>query len=160
MHYSDPNTRRDGEEVEAPPKLVAALREPPARRVFVPPAVDSFILNAARRHLAQPERKKFQFFRPWIAWPALATACLAIVGLVVFTVFTTRRPSSLQTFAREDINHDGRVDILDAFQLARSLQSETKPAAASDVNHDGVVDWRDTEFIAGRAVKLGKGGRS
>lgn len=157
MHYSDPNTRRDGEEVEAPPKLVAALREPPARRVFVPPAVDSFILNAARRHLAQPERRKFQFFRPWIAWPALATACLAIVGLVVFT---TRRPSSLQTFAREDINQDGRVDILDAFQLARALQSETKPAAASDVNQDGVVDWRDTEFIAGRAVKLGKGGRS
>ncbi len=157
MHYSDPNTRRDGEEVEAPPKLVAALREPTARRVFVPPAVDSIILNAARRHLAQPERRKFQFFRPWIAWPALATACLVIVGLMVFT---TRRPSSAQTFPREDINQDGRVDILDAFQLARSLQSETKPAAASDVNHDGVVDWRDTEFIAGRAVKLGKGGRS
>ncbi|NOS71227.1 MAG: hypothetical protein HOP33_15005 [Verrucomicrobia bacterium] len=157
MHYSDPNTRRDGEEVEAPPKLVAALREPPARRVFVPPAVDLFILNAARRHLARHERRKFQFVRPWIAWPALATACLAIVGLVVFT---TRRPSSVQTFAREDINHDGRVDILDAFQLARLLQSETKPAAASDVNHDGVVDWRDAEFIAGRAVKLGKGGRS
>ena len=62
------------------------------------------------------------------------------------------------TFAREDINHDGRVDILDAFQLARELESGAKPAA--DLNGDGVVDQRDADLIAARAVRLEKGGRS
>ena len=47
----DINTRRDSEEPQAPEKLVAALKEPLARRVFVPPVVDQSILGAARKHL-------------------------------------------------------------------------------------------------------------
>jgi hypothetical protein len=62
--------------------------------------------------------------------------------------------------AGEDLNHDGRVDILDAFQLARQLQTGQKPAAGLDLNGDGVVDWRDVEVLATRAVHLEKGGQS
>jgi hypothetical protein len=62
------------------------------------------------------------------------------------------------TCAREDLNHDGRVDILDAFQLARELRAGKKPAV--DLNGDGVVDERDADVIATRAVSLEKGGRS
>ncbi|MCL4785299.1 MAG: hypothetical protein KJ070_00695 [Verrucomicrobia bacterium] len=52
------------------------------------------------------------------------------------------------------------MDILDAFLLARHLQSGDKPELNLDLNGDGVVDHRDAETIAAEAVKLEKGGRS
>jgi hypothetical protein len=63
-------------------------------------------------------------------------------------------------YAREDVNRDGRVDILDAFLLARQLQSGDNPGSSLDLNGDGVVDHRDAESIAAKAVKLEKGGQS
>lgn len=169
MNNSGPNTRRDGEELPAPAKLVAALKEPPARRVFVPPTVDAAILRAAQEHFARTasslspsdgERGRVRgtlahFLRPWLVWPTVATACIALVGLAHFA----SRPSQPQV-AHEDVNRDGRVDILDAFQLARETQSGAKPAATADLNHDGLVDRRDAELLATHAVKLGKGGKS
>ena len=157
MNTGDPNTRRDGEEPKAPTKLVAALKEPPSRRVFVPPAIDQTIITAARRHLAKPERAGFSFFRSWRLWPTLATACFALVGLIYLVV----KPGwSSAKFAHEDLNQDGRVDILDAFQLARDVHAGTKLPANLDLNGDGVVDGRDAQFIATGAVKLEKGGKS
>jgi len=170
MNNGDPNPRRDGEEPKALAKLVAALKEPPARRVFVPPSVDAAILRAAREHLthtisslspSDAERAGVRglfarLLKPWILWPTVATACLVLACLAFF--FASR--SSQPQLAREDLNHDGRVDILDAFQLARETQSSAKPNAASDLNHDGLVDRRDAELIATHAVKLEKGGKS
>ena len=80
-----------------------------------------------------------------------------MLGLVYLFIRPTGGTSAI---AREDINRDGRVDILDAFQLARELGSGQKPAPGLDLNGDGVVDSRDVEIIAVQAVKLGKGGRS
>jgi hypothetical protein len=94
-----------------------------------------------------------RFLRPWLLWPTAATACLA-VGLAYFV----SRPSP-QQFAREDLNRDGRVDILDAFQLARQTQAGAN-SAATDLNQDGVTDRRDAELIATHAVRLEKGGKS
>ena len=156
MDNGDSNTRRDGEELPAPARLVAALKEPPARRVFVPSSVDDALLKAARQHFAKPERASFRFPRPWILWPTMATACITLAGLAYFA----SRPSSQSEFAREDLNRDGRVDILDAFQLARETQSNTKPTTTADLNKDGLVDRRDVEIIATHAVKLEKGGKS
>ena len=167
MHHGDPNTRRDGEEPIAPGKLVAALKEPPARRVFVPPSMDAAVLRAAREHLGRSlvslapsdgervgVRGMFaRLLHPWPLWPSVA--CLAVAG---FAYFASR--SAQQTFAREDINHDGRVDILDAFQLARETQSGAKPVTHADLNNDGFVDRHDAELIATHAVKLEKGGKS
>src|SRR6516165_6854498 len=134
----DINTRRDSEEPQAPAKLVAALKEPLARRVFVPPTIDQAVLGAARRQLEKTPARR-SLWRPWFAWPALAAACLMFVGLI--HSLTKQTPA----FAREDLNHDGRVDILDAFQLAREIQSGAKPAL--DLNGDGVVDQRDADLI-------------
>ena len=163
MNNGDPNTRRDGEEPKAPAKLVAALKEPPARRVFVPPSVDASILRTARQHLARTTSSLSpsdgvrgaiaRFLKPWILWPTVVTACVALISVAYFA----SRPSQPQ-FAREDLNHDDSVDILDAFQLARETQSG-KPAAI-DVNQDGRVDRRDAELLATHAVKLEKGGKS
>lgn len=157
MNNSDPNTRHDGEETKAPVKLVAALKEPPSRRVFVPPAMDEAVLVAARRYLAKPAWAPFSFLRSWLVWPTVATACIALVG---FIYFVTKQGEEATSFAREDLNHDGRVDILDAFQLAREVRSGTTLPSNRDLNHDGVVDGRDADLIASDAVKLEKGGRS
>ena len=157
MNNSGTNTRHDGEEPKAPARLVAALKEPPSRRVFVPPTVDEAILGVARRHLTRSGRAGFSFFRSWLVWPTVATACIALVGIIYFVTKPGRSPAE---FAREDLNEDGRVDILDAFQLAREVRSGTELSANLDLNHDGVVDGHDAEFIASNAVKLEKGGRS
>jgi hypothetical protein len=64
------------------------------------------------------------------------------------------------TLAREDLNRDGRVDILDAFALSRQLRDGKASSTGLDLNGDGVVDERDAEVIAARAVRLEKGDRS
>jgi hypothetical protein len=143
----------DSENVEAPAKLVAALKESSRREIFVPPYVDRAVLAAARAQLTRSKKANAAGFRRWMLWPALVAGC-AIVVLLVRTL-TTPVP-----FAREDLNRDGKVDILDSFALARELKSGRSLPASMDVNGDGVVDERDVTSIAGRAVVLGKEGRS
>ena len=154
---------------EAPPKLAAAFGQLRRREVFVPPSIDEAVLNAARRHLAKAKQTRFSRLRQWIIWPSLATGCAALIAMLWTTIYEP-------AFAREDLNRDGRVDILDAFQLARELEADAVGAAvadpdpgavsnvsttrALDLNGDGLVDREDVKFIAAQAVKLGKGGRS
>ena len=150
----DTNTRHDGEEPQVPARLVTALKELPARRVFVPPTLDEGVLRAAREHLVTPPRPGWGGLRSWITWLALAASCLAVAMLIYLTV----RKSPAQK-ASADLNHDGQVDILDAFQLERDLRADKK-AVGPDVNGDGVVDGKDVAALAARAVALPKGGRS
>jgi hypothetical protein len=64
-------------------------------------------------------------------------------------------------YAREDLNRDGLIDIRDAFQLARELESGRAQAPALDFNGDGAVDRADADAIAAEAVSLARtGGRS
>lgn len=141
--------------MDAPPKLVGALKRIAPQSLFVPPSVDAAVLNAARKHLAGTRMKERRRFRPWLLWPAAASACV-MLALLAHTLLKPPRPD----FAREDLNRDGRVDILDAFYLARELQAGTPPPTALDLNGDGIVDRRDAEIIAALAVKLEKGGPS
>src|SRR5579859_1770798 len=102
MKPGDTNTRRDGEEPQAPEKLVAALKELPARRVFVPPAIDSVVLLAAHRRLARPRRSGAVAFRFRLNWPVWAATCLAVLGLVFLFV----KPAAVTpAIARMDVNH-------------------------------------------------------
>src|SRR5262249_30206563 len=63
-------------------------------------------------------------------------------------------------YSREDLNRDGKVDILDAFILARKLQGAPVSDRTLDLNGDGLVNQRDVEIIAVHAVSLEKRGRS
>ena len=155
MNDTNNNRPRADGEPEVPPVLVVALRQLRLPRTFVPPSVDVAVLKSARQHLARPRQTR-GWLRPWLFWPALATACIV---LMLFVPGINRR-SPAPDFPREDLNHDGRVDILDAFQLARQLQSGAKLAPGFDLNGDGAVDRHDAEVIAAHAVKLEKGKRS
>lgn len=138
-------------EFDAPPKLLAALKEVSNRQLYVPPSVDSAILKAARQHLAKGNKSRRFQFRRWMLWPALAGACVLIVCAV--RLLTT---SSQTYYAREDINHDGKVDILDSFALARQLKSGKPLSTNFDINGDGVVNEKDVILIATHAVQLNK----
>jgi hypothetical protein len=150
------NDQRDAEQqLDAPAKLLAALQESSHRKVFVPPYIDRAVLDAARRHLNRPKESNPGIFRRWMLWPALATACIVIA----FIIRLLLAPAGAR-FAREDLNRDGHVDILDSFALARELKTGRPLPAVFDVNGDGVIDERDVALIAAHAVAIGKENRS
>ncbi|MEW6303512.1 MAG: dockerin type I domain-containing protein [Verrucomicrobiota bacterium] len=151
MKSGDEQPEKD---LEAPEPLVVALKELHNQRVFVPPQVDEAILAQAREQLPQtvPERPGWVAFAPWVALAACGVLLLAITAQQL----KSRHEKAAAVFAREDINRDGTVDVLDALALAKKVES----GAGTDVNGDGVVDQRDAAAIAQHAVKLEKGGRS
>jgi hypothetical protein len=121
--------------------------------VFIPPTVDEAVLAKARPRLARIRVQRVHERRT--QWLALA-ACLVLGAMVAQTVLNR---GTSKHFAREDLNHDGRVDILDAFQLARDIKGGKAPMTG-DFNGDGKVDAADVEFLAKRAVSLQVGGHS
>ena len=155
----DLNKDSQGEDLEAPPMLVSALKKLPRERIFIPPSIDESVLMAARRRLAIQGTRTF----PWFRWSLWAAATAIVVAIVTLTRLSTRQPAPLASpsaFITEDINHDGEVDILDAFALAKQLKSGPPPGTRLDINGDGIVDERDVATIAARAVRLEKGNRS
>src|SRR5437867_10626046 len=89
------------ESLEAPAKLVTALRELPQERIFVPPTLDEAVLRAARNHLEGEDEKQFNWFRlmPW----AVAVAMLALLLMLGQLFTSTLKTHRGRTFAREDI---------------------------------------------------------
>ncbi len=155
------NSQPDQDEVlEAPPRLVAALKTLPQERLFVPPTLDESILRAARKHLEPPRRVRQGWFQ-WMPWTVAAAAMLVLlVSIPQFSKQKAHRTVRDSSLARWDLNHDGRIDILDAFTLARQLKAGTTPTLQFDLNGDGVVDERDVAALAARAVKLDRGTHS
>lgn len=154
----DQNEPREPGNGEIPPKLIAAFKRLDRQKVFVPPSLDRSILNEARLRLSTARPSRWSGLRPWLLWPGMATACAALI-LAGYGIWR-QDGAGRSPMAHEDLNQDGRVDILDAFQLARHLTSREPAPARYDFNGDGLVDIRDAEAVAMRAVKLGKGGRS
>jgi hypothetical protein len=90
-----------------------------------------------------------------VRWLSTAAAIAAVL-LVVVWAGTRMHQESLRANAL-DINGDGRVDILDAFALARSLAAESATRREWDVNGDGVVNREDVDVIAMSAVRIDRG---
>ena len=148
-----PNSPHEDQNLRASERLKRALAGLQKERIRVPPQVDEAILSAARKYLQKPPAHR-RVWQPLMPWAALAASFVLLAWLV--RLFYGASP--VGTLTREDINHDGRVDILDAFALARQIERGDK--GLRDVNGDGVVDQRDAEEIARHAVKLEKGRRS
>lgn len=160
MQTPDHNQPSQDEALEAPPQLVSALKRLPQPPVFIPPTANDTILRAARRHLNPPRPAAPGWFRflPWVAAAAAAVVLLLAIPQLLKQAPTS--PAREAAFAPADLNHDGRLDILDAFALARQLKQDGTRNLQLDLNGDGVVDERDVSTLAARAVKLERGGRS
>jgi hypothetical protein len=152
MQLPDQHDDQPDGNLEAPPKLVSALKRLPQESIFIPSTTDEAVLRAARQHLSRRQAPRFQWFRrmPWVA--AAATAVLLLIAVPQLS----RNVSSEAASIHENRN----VDILDAFALARQLKNGPVTDHRMDLNHDGVVDDRDVADLAAQAVKLDKKGRS
>jgi hypothetical protein len=160
MEKPDNHGERPDERLEAPPKLVAALQRLAKEPVFIPRTLDEAVLLAAQRQLGEKRKPALKWFRI-LSWAA-AASMLALLAAVLPQILrkSGSAPVRGSRFALEDLNHDGRVDILDAFALARQLKAGKPSDLRFDINEDGVVDERDVARIAAHAVSLDKGGRS
>jgi dockerin type I repeat protein len=149
------NDRPENHEQEppAPARLVEGLRSLHNQKPLVPPFVDEAILAHVHARL------KGQSERARVVWlPRWAMAAAAVIVLCIGAgLLLTRRTNPPAIIAREDIDRNGQVNILDAFALARKLQQGGGDGTVLDLNGDGVVDQRDIDWVASRAVKLHKG---
>jgi len=136
-----------------------ALFKPP---VQVPPEAERAILDRAGEHFAGlgagRDRRRLLHWRH--LWHVAAAAAVVIFA---FSLELTKKPqppagSSVPPQARTvDIDGNGRVDILDAFKLARQIESAPALEDSYDLNGDGLVNRGDVDFVASAAVRLDKG---
>ena len=130
----------------------------------VPPEIDRAVLDKAARKLIRPQRRHYIIRRIGIV------AATAAVVILAFSLDLARKssPSTTVTYFAEaksaDIDRSGRVDILDAFKLARQIEAANNSESilslreqGLDMNGDGLVNQGDVEFIAKAAVRLDKG---
>lgn len=151
-----PNDRDDSTLPRELADDIAGLYEPPAR---VPSEIDENILFSARRQFDDTRRSRW--------WGGIGVA-VASVMLVFLLQHALRKPPqrheidspiSIPKFvaSREDIDGSGRVDILDAFTLARHLKAGESIRSEWDINQDGTINQTDVDAVAMTAVQLNGG---
>lgn len=156
---------------DLPEALTRDLQALYARDVRVAESIDAAILADARAGFAR--RRRFRL----ALRGALVASGAAAAALVVLAVrlggsdpgsgrFPVARHESAPQASRaaaplaraEDVDHSGRVDILDAFVVARLLEVQGRlDEQAHDVNGDGKVDQSDVDRIAMVAVDTTSG---
>jgi hypothetical protein len=155
-------------DLKASPKLSAGLSALFEPQRPVPPEVDRAVLDRAHNHFVHRESAKSGRRLRWVGlWKVAAAAAVVIFA---FSLDLTKKsgpatdrsvPAGIQAI---DIDQNGRVDILDAFKLARHIES-AGPAEESlslrkqgwDINGDGLVNRDDVDIVAFAAVRLDKG---
>ena len=152
---------RDNLDSEAPRGLRDGLRALYGAAPEVPGELDRAVLSEARRRL--PRRRLITLRR--LVPLAAAAAVLVVAGVALIRAHGSRAPEPASAMkamraverppvAVEDVNGDGRVDILDAFALARRVESGPTPGRRLDLNRDGRVDRTDVDLVAAAAVRL------
>ena len=139
------------DEPEFPTRLSAVLNRLHGTRLSVPTAIDAAILRDARAGFSR--RRRFGLAVRWAGATAAAAAAVLVIAL---SVRRNPLPTNVATSALAgDLDGNGRVDILDAFVLARSVDAgSTEGPKAGDVNRDGAIDRRDVDAVAAMAVRL------
>ena len=140
-----PDERKQHSEFDEslPEALRQALHEADEPGFAVPPAVDARIHAASQNHLRR--LRKRQVLRLYLTTTAAAAAILA--GLIL----SWPRLQPAIPKVRDE------VTILDAFALARRIESPNPPGKEWDYNGDGVVDQGDVNMLAMAAVQLERG---
>jgi hypothetical protein len=146
-------------DIKVPPKLSAdltALFEP---QPGVPPEVDRAVMDRAYKHFAAMQSGQGKRRIHW-AWRIAAAAAVVIFAFsldLTKQAGPTKDRSSLSKTQAVDIDRNGRVDILDAFKLARHIETAGRTETEWDINGDGVIYHRDVDMVAHAAVRLDKG---
>ncbi|MFZ4575191.1 MAG: dockerin type I domain-containing protein [Phycisphaerales bacterium] len=139
LHPDDPN---------APESLAADLRRLAGRPASLP-MFDA--RSAAAAHFA---RRRAGRLRVALAGVGALAAGLAFAAWVWPPEVGPRvSPVAL----RGDLNSDGRVDILDAYMLARA-EADGAANPDWDFSGDGRVDRADVDLVAGIAVRVAPSG--
>lgn len=167
----------DETKYELPPEVVAELRARTLPDVAISEDVDQAVLADARQILSARPSKRLSRWRQWtlglVSVGSLAAALLIFVwpqmdspeavdrnemsvasGDAPEAASADSAPLMTAAFRKEDIDHDGRVDILDAFALARQLEDPQSSPTNGDQNGDGVFDEDDVSYVALTAVML------
>jgi hypothetical protein len=126
---------------------LARMNEP---TLAVPAELDEAILEDAKRSFASRRRKWTLIQRIGVGLAAAAVLAIA-VRIFLPSANSPQRPQLAQV---ADINHDGKVNILDAFVVARHISRHDPLEKAWDINGDGVVDQKDVDLIATLAVHV------
>lgn len=142
-----------------PSKLSADLKALFEPQVGVPPEVDRAVMDRAHNHFAPLQSGKGRRLRVHWSWRIAAAATVVIfafsLDLTKQTGPATDRFSLSETQAT-DIDQNGRVDILDAFKLAKHIESTGPAETEWDINGDGLIDRSDVDVVALAAVRLDK----
>lgn len=129
---------------EAPEALIADLRRLAGRPESLP-MFDARSVAAA--HFTRRRRVRVA---------AVVGAMAAVAAAVVVAVVIPGNESKLQgspLAVREDVNTDGRVDMLDAYMIAKGW-AEAAAEPTWDFTGDGRVNGDDVKAVAGIAVRL------
>lgn len=110
------------------PKLAARLRAiEQSHRVDVPPEVDARILAIARQPAARPASSPFLRIATWSA-----VAAVLLMGVTVGLVM--QRQQATSPTATHLAQSDGEVTILDAFKLARDVETGRATHNRNDID--------------------------
>jgi hypothetical protein len=150
----------DSAEPRVPEKLAAELRERYELPHPVPSEVDDAVLALTRQQLAR--RRLIPLAIRWIAAGAAAAAVVLVLASLSWRGMQfSPRPepagAAPAAAAAEDVDGNGRVDILDAFALARHVEAGEQVRSQWDVTGDGAVNREDVDRIALAAVDLRRG---
>ena len=146
-------------DIEISPDFSSDLKTLFKPQFSIPPEVDRTILDKANKQLARKHwsHHVLQHISIW------RVAAAAAVIIFAFSLNLTQRFGSSinESLVLEsqsvDIDQNGRVDILDAFKLARYVESAELTDKKWDINGDGLVNNNDVDLVASAAVRLDKG---
>jgi hypothetical protein len=134
-----------------PPSLKAGLGG-----LFPTPAVSRFtdegILAAARQQSIR--RHRMRWMVRYAIGSVAAAAAVVLIAINMTPHDQPRLKSAPDVASSEDVNRDGKLDILDAFFMARKVAANEPLTKEWDFNSDGTVDNKDVDVVAFAAVKI------
>ncbi len=143
-------------ELKISPEFSADLNALLKPHFSIPYEIDRAVMDKAHEQFTQMHWGH-RILRHISIW---RVAAVAAVIMFAFSLNLTHKPGrttkkSIPVEARAvDIDLNGRVDILDAFKLARYVESSERTEKKWDVNGDGLVNNDDVDMVAFAAVRL------
>jgi hypothetical protein len=145
-----------------PDALAADLRTIYAPRTDVPREIDAAVLREARAGFARRRRFRLALRAATVTAAAAAVILAFAIPMLMKSAPQHVGPAPITTDTkmlmvappsqREDVDHDGKVDILDAFVVAKLIEARGQLDRTYDINGDGRIDGADVDRIAMAAV--------